>query len=221
MYKYLALFFITAALALPASAQQQTAKLFKLYEFNQTKSDFSEDDGFYDCSADFGRDALCLDSIDFIEHEFGAVFYFMGDQLISVMLINEYEEQLYYQLAGALAKTFSLAAMDGDSERLDLLELVRTAEDRAEYDAKVSTFENFNLERGELTYIFIEGSAATFSGKRNVVEAINTLPLGTREVDFRVVEDEDGDGYMFVSFNQPRLTSEKLQQNMQKPVEDF
>lgn len=220
MYKYLALFFITATLVLPANAQQQTAKLFKSYEFNQAKSDFAEDEGFYDCAADFGRDALCLDSIDFIGHEFGAVFHFMGDKLISVMLATEYEEQLYYQLAGALAKTFTLTAMDNDTERLDLLELVRTVQDRADYDAKVNAFESLSLERGELTYIFIEGQAREFEGKKNVVDAVQSLSVGTREADFRVVESEEG-SYMFVSFSQPRLTTAKVKQSMQRPVEDF
>ncbi|MDM7858046.1 hypothetical protein [Thiopseudomonas acetoxidans] len=220
MYKYLALFFITATLALPASAQQQTAKLFKSYEYNQAKSEFLAKEGFYDCSTDFGREALCLDSVDFIGHEFGAVFYFMGDKLISVMLADEYEDQLYYQIAGALAKTFTLTAMDSDTERLDLLELARTVQDRADYDAKVNAFESLSLERGELTYIFIEGQAREFEGKKNVVDAVQTLPVGTREADFRVVENEEG-SYMFVSFNQPRLTSIKVKQNMQQPVEDF
>lgn len=220
MYKYLALFFITATLALPANAQQQTAKLFKSYEFDQARTDLLTEPGFYDCAADFGRDALCLDSIDFIEHEFGAIFNFLDGRLATVMLASEYDEQLYYQLAGALAQTFTLVAMDSSSERLDLLELARSAEDKAGYDAKVNVFESMSLERGELTYIFIEGGAREFSGKKNVVEAVQTLPLGTREADFRVIENEDG-SYMFVSFNQPRLASAKIQRNMKKPVEDF
>lgn len=53
-----------------------------------------------------------------------------------------------------------------------------------------------------------------------MVDAVQTLPVGTREADFRVVENEEG-SYMFVSFNQPRLTSTKVKQSMQQPVEDF
>jgi hypothetical protein len=195
-------------------------KLFKSYTFDAPLSMFSESDGYYDCSENIGGTARCLDDVEFLGHMFTAALSFDASRLVSVSLITDFEANLYLRVAGALGKTFGLCALQGATERLDLIELARSAKDQAAFQGRVATFESLNLSNGNLTYIFVERPIAELRGKKNAVDAILSAPPGTRAAELIVVEDESN-AVLLVTFTLPKLALHKTKKAMDAPVEEF
>ena len=100
-------------LSLGFMSQAHAASLFKDYQFGAAYSEFTEEQGYYDCSNDLGAKALCLDEVAFVGHTFDAALMFAGQDLVSVSLFSDFESDLLAKVVGALVKNFSLVAMQG------------------------------------------------------------------------------------------------------------
>jgi hypothetical protein len=212
---------LAAGIVLQAAAQDgPPPQLFKSYTFNAPLATFSESHGYYDCSEDLGGTARCLNDVEFLGHAFTAGLKFDAQRLMSVSLITEFDENLYFRVAGALGKTFGLCALQGATDRLDLIELARNTKDQAALQSKLSTFESLNLKNGNLTYIYVERPIAELRSKKNAVDAILTAPSGTRTADLLVVVDESS-AALIVTFNLPKLALQKIKKSMDAPVENF
>lgn len=217
MKKLLGSICLSALVGLAAPAQADN--LFKSYKFGQSKASFTSDEQFYDCS-DILENSLCTDVISFNGNDFEAVFSFIEDKLVNIMLVDNYSEDLYLNTFAALNSSFSLVAMQDAKDRFDLLEERHRVADQDELEAKLAKFESIALDNAELTYIFLEGDARRFLAKKNVVSAIQQSPAGVREADMRVFANDD-EVYISVVFSQPKLMQQQLQQRLTRKVEDF
>jgi len=103
-----------AALALPLIATPAAAevKLFKKYAYGAPVSEFNTQPGYYDCSADVGPGAICLDDVEFVGSKFTAALVFSGDKLYMLSLIREFDNDTYTKTMGALAKSWGATGFD-------------------------------------------------------------------------------------------------------------
>lgn len=202
------------------AAQEANIKLFKSYAFNAPIGDFLEADGYYDCSEEIEVTARCIDNVEFLGHTFTAILRFDSNKLEAISLLADFDQNLYFRVIGALGETFNLCALQGATERLDLIELAKSVKDKATYQSKLAAFESLNLKNGNLTYIFIEQTIAELRSKKNAVEAILSAPEGTRAVELVVTEDETVTA-LEVFFSLPKLAMKNIKSAMEAPAEEF
>ncbi|RUQ39249.1 MAG: hypothetical protein EKK69_09815 [Candidatus Competibacteraceae bacterium] len=199
--------------------------LFKEYIYDTPSSVFLEKDGYYDCSDDTGDAARCMDNVDFVGHKFTIHLMFTDQHLTSVTLItDDFNQDVYLRIAGALGKTFTPCMLQGATERLDLIELARTSQSKSDFQSKMSSFESVNLSNGELTYIFVELPGSDIRGKKNAIEAIMSAPANTRTAELSVEEDteDNSKATLSINFTLPKLSLEKMNKKMSDaPVEKF
>lgn len=193
--------------------------LFKSYAYDSPISSYTEAAGFYDCSADVGATARCIDDVNFIDQNFTAGLVFSGDKLIMVSLFAPYDRDLYGRAIGALAKSFGLVALTDGKSMLDLIDLAAKAKNRDEYTAKLTNYESVALNANELTYSFIEG-AASIKGASSVPGLMKLAPANIRGADL-IVSGEGEESIIMIKFSFPKLDENKLIQQAQKPVESF
>ena len=115
--------------------------------------------------------------------------------------------------------------LQGATERLDLIELARTSQSKANFASKMSSFESANLSNGELTYIFVELPGSDLRGKKNAIEAIMSASANTRTAELSITEDDtedDSKATLLINFTLPKLSLEKMKKKMSDaPVENF
>jgi len=195
--------------------------LFKTYAYDTPIAKYTEAAGYYDCSAEAGATARCLDDVDFLDQKFTAGLFFSGDRLMLVSLFAPYDRDLYGRAIGALAKTFTLVALADGKSVLDLVELAGKTKSRDEYSAKLTNYESVALTANDLTYSFVEGlTPAKAKGAANVHSLMNSAPANTRAADL-IISGEGDESNIIIKFSFPKLDENKLVQQVKKPVESF
>lgn len=210
-----------AALGMFIGLQNAVAadNLFKSYAYDTALANYTEAAGFYDCTADVGATARCIDDVDFIDHKFTASLIFSGDKLIIVSLFTPYDRDVFGRGIGALAKTFKLLALTDGKSVLDLVELASKVKNKDEYTAKLSNYESIALASNDLTYTFFEG-ITSFNGASNAHSVVASAPANIRGAELIVTGDDD-DSTIVIKFSFPKLDENKLIQQAKKPVESF
>lgn len=204
-----------------AGAQNAVAanNLFKNYAYDSPITNYTEAAGYYDCSADLGTTARCIDDVDFIDQKFNASLIFTGDKLTMVSLVAPYDVDVYSRAMGALGKTFLLAVMADGKSLLDLVELSGKVKNKEEYVSKLRNYESVALNANELTYTFFEG-VTSFKGLSSAHSLMAAAPDNIRSVDL-IVASEEGESDIFIKFSFPKLDEAKQLEQVNKPVESF
>ncbi|WP_338580548.1 hypothetical protein [Pseudomonas sp. MAG733B] len=193
--------------------------LFKNYAYDAPIAKYTEAAGYYDCSADVGATARCIDDVDFLDQKFTAGLVFSGDKLMLVSLFAPYDRDLFGRAIGALAKTFTLVALTDGKSVLDLVELAGKAKNKDEYTAKLTNYESLALSANDLTYSFVEG-LTPLKGASNVHSLMASAPANIRGADL-IVSGEGDESSIIIKFSFPRLDENKIAQQAKKPVESF
>lgn len=214
-----ALVLAAIAIAIAAPAQAGATPLFRNLAYGTPIDQFSPSQGYYDCSADLGHTARCIDKVSFLGHEFELqILAFTNGRLSTVELITEFKQEIYVTLLKALAENFSLVALQGVDGRLDLIETARR-DGGARLAARVAEFESIALEKGQLTYFFFEQPGPKLAAFRNAVEAIMGSPATAREADV-VLKEKDKQAHIGVTFSLP-LRARQDMRNAPVPREKF
>ncbi|EHY79641.1 hypothetical protein G7015_17170 [Pseudomonas kunmingensis] len=208
---------IVAAIGLCTAAIAEDA-LFKEHIYGAPFSTYSNQAGYYDCSAEIGATALCVDDVKFVGHSFTAALLFSGEKLYMVSLLSSFEQQAYVQAVAALAKSFALVSLADANSQLDLLDLDRQ-NNRQDFAAKLSSYESVAANAGNLTYTFIEGLDRA-KKHPNVTTAVAAAKDNTRAAEL-VIMDDGADSILAIRFSFPKLEARKLQDALASPVEDF
>lgn len=196
-------------------------KLFKSWAYDAPMSGFTEADGYYDCSADFGAKALCTDKVEFLDHTFGAVLIPTNERLQSVMLFSDFGQDIYAKAVGALVKGFTMIAMRGANDQLDMIEAIRSSANTQAFQTKVNDYETLNLNQGQLTYVFLEQPAEKVRQSKSAHTATTAAPHSARSAEL-IVAEEDGESALMIKFMLPGLYQQKMIDSVrQAPAEDF
>jgi hypothetical protein len=191
------------------------AVLFKQYKYGQSISEFPVGNEYEDCSADMGKLARCAEGIDFMGSQYSLALIFQDNALESVSLFTEFSEDIYRKLMASLPKNgFTLSVMQGESERLDVIETINK-ESRDVSISKISAFESINLSGGQLTYVFLESPIEDLKKYKGAVDAITKLPAKTRELDMTVAEDEES-AQIVLKFGLPKITMRSVKVSKEK-----
>ncbi|WP_417539582.1 hypothetical protein [Marinobacter sp.] len=220
MKKIVSLLSATVAAALLAAPTFAADKLFKGYTYGAPVSEFSAQPGYYDCSAEVGLGAICLDDVDFIGRKFTAALIFSEEKLYMLSLISEFDVDAYAQMMGTLAQSFSLVTMADGNSQLDLVDLARKSSGEQEFTAALNNYERVGLNAGNLTYSFIEGTGLLARKYANATAALASVPDDTRSADM-VVVSEGIESALVVRFAFPKLEANKAAQAMAAPAEQF
>ena len=215
--------FAIALAAMGAITGMQSAlasdNLFKSCAYDSPLANYTEAAGFYDCSADVGATARCLDDVGFIDHKFTASLVFSGDKLVIVSLFTPYDRDVFARSIGALSKTFGLLALTDGKSVLDLVDLAGKVKNKDEYAAKLSNYESVALAANDLTYTFFEGITSA-SGASSAHSVVASAPDNIRGADL-IVSGEGDESMIIIKFSFPKLDEHKMAQQAKKPVEAF
>lgn len=212
---------VTGILLAAQAVATEQPKLFKDWAYNSPMTTFTEAQGYYDCSADFGAKALCTDEVEFLGHTFGAVLIPANGQLQAVMLASEFDQDVYVKSIGALAKGFTMIGMRGTSDQLDMLAVMRSSKNSQTFQAVVNDYETLNLNQGQLTYVFLEQPAETVRKYTSAHAATAAAPRSTRSAEL-IVADTDGESALLIKFMLPGLYQQQMLDSVkQAPAEDF
>jgi hypothetical protein len=196
-------------------------KLFKSWAYDAPMSAFTEAQGYYDCSADFGAKALCTDEVEFLGHTFGAVLIPTNGRLQSVMLASEFGQDIYAKAVGALIKGFTMIGMRGTSDQLDMVAALRSSANNQAFQTKVNDYETLNLNQGQLTYVFLEQPAEKVRQYKSAHAATAAAPNSARSAEL-IVADKDGESALMIKFMLPGLYQQQMLDSIkQAPAEDF
>ncbi|MCU1736132.1 MULTISPECIES: hypothetical protein [unclassified Pseudomonas] len=205
-----------AACSLNAAASDN---LFKSYAYGTPMADYKTADGYYDCSAEIGATALCLDNVDFIEHKFMAALVFSGAKLIMVSLVSPFDQDLYASAAGTLGKTFKLSALSDGKSQLDVIQLAATSPSREVFASKLQNYESGGLSGGTLSYTFIEGVDRD-KKFTDIAAQLAALPDNVRSAEL-MLTGEGSDSALIIRFGFPKLEANKVAEAAKKPAESF
>lgn len=193
--------------------------LFKNYVYDSPLSAYTEADGYYDCSADIGGTAMCLDDVDFIGHKFTVALVFSSSKLIIVSLVSPFDQTLYATAVGSIGKTFRLSALSDGKSQLDIIELAANATSRNAFESKLTNYESGAMSGGEITYTFFEGvdRDKKYSNATNLMAA---SPDNIRAAEI-MLSGEGAEASVIIRFSFPKLEAKKVLAAAQKPVESF
>lgn len=195
-------------------------RLFGSYIYGEPISSFDSSDEYYDCSREIGATAYCQDEVPFLGVKFEGVFLFFNEKLASVVLISEFNQDLYHQVMDALGRTFELIGLSNMTDELDFMELVRSVSSQSEFASRVNSFERLSLHSGYLDYIFFESDIANYRAYANVYEVVQSNPKDARLSEVSIIED-DWSSLIRIEFSLPKLHMEKIQSRRQHEIEDF
>lgn len=212
--------FAAFILCISASAAE-SPKLFKSYAYDAPLSQFPVGEQFYDCTADHGVTARCSDAESFLGHSFEMILKFHNEGLASVTLATLFDQQIYLKAIGALHRDFGLIMLQGKTDRLDIIDLIRQSRGKAAYEPRINEYESLNLSQGQLTYTFIEQPKEAYRNHKTAIAAVMNAPGTARVVEMMAMEDEEN-AILGLVFSLPRLDKEKLERTIKDaPKESF
>lgn len=211
--KKLSTFLLTIGLTLSIATQVAAADLFDSYRFGDSHSAFTEEKGYYDCSAQMGMMSRCLDDIPFTNESFSLALSFTDNGLKSVTLLNAYDDALFAKVMGALTQSFTLVALQGPVQLLDMVQLSNSLEDKEKILPIVNQFEDISLAQGKLSYILVERPANELLKMSNSAEAVSKSPNDTRLAELTIFADSEVGSYLYIQFSLPKLEMERKRNN--------
>lgn len=208
---------LALSLTCPVWAQEPGTTLFRDLRYDAPISAFGEAQSYYDCSADVGATARCIDNVKFLGHTFDTqLLIFVGDRLRGVGLKTRFKLEIYNVLMRALAADFTMIMMESADRRLDLVD--KESIQRILLPP-ATQFESIGLQKGDLTLSFVELPAAAVKKFPTALAAITESPRTTRNAVV-IVEENDNESSVGVIFTLPRRAREDML-NMPVPKEKF
>ena len=194
------------------AAGQGGPVLFQDFRFNDPRQDLTGRPGMYDCSADLGAEALCLDGVEYLGRDWAADFAFSRGRLIAVGLVRPFDRSLYLDAFAAVTKYSALVAMETEDQTLDLIRLLAENTDGQRFSDTVTAFEADGMEASRLAYIFLDKrSIATAAGKAGDLDTLTAWadPAVVRTVLVLYSEGANGGqgptDWLALLFQAPRL----------------
>lgn len=156
--------------ALPAPAQTAEAQttetqttgaelgpfLFSDIRAGTARQDLAALPGMYDCSAELGAEALCLDGVEHLGRDWAADFAFHRGRLTAVSLVRPFDRSLYLDAFAAITKRSALVAMQSEEGTLDLIRMLAEDADGQHFTDTVTGFEARGLRASRLAYVFLD-----------------------------------------------------------------
>lgn len=212
---------LLAAIGLLAGSLNASAadKLFKNYVYDSPASAYTEVAGYYDCSADIGGNALCLDNVDFIGHKFTAALIFSNSKLTVLSLVSPFDQTLSATAMGAIAKTFRLAGLSDGKSQLDIIELASSTSSNDAFESKLSNYESSAMSGGQVTYTFLEGLDRS-KKYSNVLKLLESSPDNVRSAEI-MLSGKGPEAALIIRFSFPKLEANKVKAAALNPVESF
>jgi hypothetical protein len=176
--------------------------LFKDYKFGQSIDEFKSSGEYQDCTDFFETPALCKEGVRFLDNDYSAGLIFNNNQLQKVILYTEFSEEIYQVLPASLQKNnFQLVLLADDAERIDLL-VSGKKETQEKFWEMITVFENKMLSGNDGLIAFIETKdlKKEIQSYGSTAELLLDAPPPTREIDMRIITDEDGTRYISLSF---------------------
>lgn len=203
----------------PAGAGE--VKLFKEYNFGQSRAVLQNQPGVYDCSQQVSPGALCSDGANFLGLDWEQIFRFLDDKLVQVTLAREFSVDAYAGLFRVLPEKFQLVAMKGKTGFLDVIKESKTKSLNQVKEA-ITAFEQQGLSNSQLSLVFLEkeGIAKAIKESTNIVGVVETMALGTREIDVMIVGNGPSN-VLLVAFMAPQATKRLLGRAGAGKKEDF
>lgn len=188
--------------AVPARADGPT--LFGDYAFGMPRQSLAALPGVYDCSADLGRESLCLDNVAWLNHRWELDFHLHQGRLVAVSLATGFSRDLYLDTFAAMIQDGALALLQTDKEALDVIALLDEKGQSKEFDRAVTEFEAKGMEQGGLAYVFVEKKAvAVAAGKaRNLGELMAGADRSVRR-SVLVLTHGEGQDWLTAIFEAP------------------
>ena len=210
-----------AVVGLLAGMQNALAdnNLFKGYAYHTPLENFTTAKGYYDCSAEIGGTARCIDDVDFVGTKFTGALIFSDGKLVMVSLVTPYEQGAYTKAYTTLSKTFMLISMTDDKTLLDLVDLAATSKSKEQYLSKASSYENVGLSAGNLTYTFLEG-AEVKPNLRSALSMLAVAPDTARSADL-IISGQGPETNLIMRFAYPKFEINKAVKEAQEPAEAF
>jgi hypothetical protein len=215
----------TCALALSmvaiiSGAQNAVATdyLFKKYAYDSPISNYTETNGYYDCSSQVGTTAKCTELV-FIENKFTASLVFKNDKLSMVSLRSPFERELYLRAMAAIRKSFGMVVIGNGQDTFDVLLMASKVSKPEFVKIGASNYERMALAGGHVTYTFIDNRVSIGYAK-SFRRLLEFAPDNVRTVDL-IADSVGKDAYLILKFSFPKLDQKKLDQQANKPVESF
>lgn len=199
-----------------ANGAGNEAKLFKDYTYLSARDSYVNQQGYYDCSADVGSDALCKDDVRFMDHSFTAALVFSAGKLHHISLMTEQDQAIFAKLFGTLSQTFTLVALNDGKSQLDILHTLQN--DRSAKQT-ITSFEGGGINGGSFTYIMLEKVAAMDKAD-SLISALALQPDTVRSADLMVV-GQGADSVIVLKFALPKREAQLVRDAAQKPAESF
>jgi hypothetical protein len=188
--------------------------IFREYIYQAPVSAFAESAGYFDCSEDLGGVARCKENVRFLDEDFTVALRFINQQLQSVLLMTEFDQNVYTKIFGALNNNFTFVAMKDRSTIFDLLAMRKQVRNERELTDRISEFEAVALNDGQLSYFFIEEPVDMLVKFASATQAERESGKTKRSAQIIVSEDADG-AYLVTEFSLPRRDVEQMQKTMQ------
>ena len=214
------LFLLALAALLPCPARAQEAAepqgpvLFGSHRAGEPRQAVAGLPGVYDCSADLGPEALCLDGAEYLERDWALDFAFADGRLAAVGLVRPFDHGLYLDVFAAVTKRSALVAMQTEAESLDLVRLLAENPDGQRFSDTVTAFEAEGMRAARLAYVFLDkASIAPLADKAGDLPTLTVWagPGLVRTVLVLYAQPADGrtDGqsdWLAVQFEAPSMT---------------
>lgn len=193
--------------------------LFKNYVYDSSVDSYKTAEGYYDCSAEVGGTAWCIDDVEFIGNKFTAALIFSEGKLMTVSLLSPFDQALYTKAFATLSKTFTLISMTDEKSILDLVDLVKKSKSKEDYLSVMSNYESVGVNAGSMTYTFLEGVKPQ-TNLRSAVSMLASASESVRSVDL-VLTGQGTEAFLIMRFSFPKLEISKVVKASKEPVEEF
>ena len=189
-------------------------KLFREFEYLSPMSQYNKAQGYFDCSKDFGGQARCKEDVKFLDEDFSLALKFSDQKLQTVVLVAEFNKNLYTKVFGAISQSFQLIAMRDKTNLFDILETRGQVSDTRKFTDMVSKFESEAMIQGKLSYYFIEEKPQALAKFKSAIQAEREAGLNARTVEMILYEDDE-DVLLVLEFSLPRREMKTMQENLQ------
>jgi len=213
------LFFYLCLLYATTHLVASDVKLYKNFTFGLSHNEVQEMTKAYDCSNDFGKGALCQLNQSFLNHNYDVSYRFIENKLVDILLLSEFNYEVYYTTLQKIGKKFQLIGMLSEGNTFDFIVERKKYKD-TEYFNEITKFERKGLSKNDLTYIFIdkENFNNFLNQAYNMQNLIQLSSENVREIDYKIFESESR-VYSMIQFTVPKKSLSLL--NKTTEDEDF
>ncbi|WP_291793788.1 hypothetical protein [Candidatus Thioglobus sp.] len=206
--------------ATPSVANEQI-RLYKQYLVGMPKVFLQKSHPLEDCSDRYEQGTLCLQKHSLAGESAELAFRFLGDRLVSVLLMMPLSDVGKIKKMFHVLKTqFDLVLIEDGADKFDILEVSSNTFNKDEFTKMIAEFENEAYQKLRIKYTFISKNEFVTQSRKSqkFSEIFKDAPLKMRAVIYNVGR-KDGQVVGTISFIVPGVTEEYLDQN--PIVEDF